>query len=174
LSRLKFGWAGTRECGGCGFFANALALDTASPMSGALPSCSAIVLTCSAKSRSFGSDPRRLTLLLQILIGIADISLLTRSPCQRAMSARHVDADSLDEPAIDSSPVGDRRARHVAQGFAKPRGLDRSAVFDAAMLIGLGQFNREELVAGACGGSGCSTWVLPFEAHRVFDPGCCG
>lgn len=95
------------------------------------------------KPRSFGSDRWQVTLpnsrltLLQILIGITDLSL-----CALAMSML-----IPSEPAIDFVALSVIFVLATLFGFAShaPGSL---GVFDAAMLIGLGQFNREELVAG--------------------------
>jgi glycosyltransferase 2 family protein len=93
--------------------------------------------------RSFGSDRWQVTLptggltLLQIFIGIADLSF-----CAVAMSLL-----IPSEPAIDFVALSVIFVFATLFGFAShaPGSL---GVFDAAMLVGLGQFNREELVAG--------------------------
>jgi hypothetical protein len=93
--------------------------------------------------RSFGSDRWRITLpsgrltLLQILIGIADLFF-----CAVAMSLL-----IPPEPAIDFVALAVIFIFATLFGFAShaPGSL---GVFDAAMLLGLGQFNREDLVAG--------------------------
>jgi glycosyltransferase 2 family protein len=95
------------------------------------------------KPRSFGVDRWRVTLpdgrltLLQILIGIADLLL-----CAVAMSLL-IPA----EPAIDFVALSVIFVFATLFGFAShaPGSL---GVFDAAMLVGLGQFNKEDLVAG--------------------------
>jgi uncharacterized membrane protein YbhN (UPF0104 family) len=96
-----------------------------------------------AKPRSFGSARLKVTLpnsrltLLQILIAITDLSL-----CALAMSML-----IPSEPAIDFVALSVIFVLATLFGFAShaPGSL---GVFDAAMLVGLGQFNREELVAG--------------------------
>ena len=93
--------------------------------------------------RSFGSDRWRITLpnarltALQILIGIADLFF-----CAVAMSLL-----IPSEPAIDFVALAVIFVFATLFGFAShaPGSL---GVFDAAMLIGLGQFNREDMVAG--------------------------
>jgi uncharacterized membrane protein YbhN (UPF0104 family) len=95
------------------------------------------------ESRSFGSDRWRITLpngrltVLQILIGIADLLF-----CALAMSLL-----IPSEPAIDFVALAVIFVFATVFGFAShaPGSL---GVFDAAMLIGLGQFAREDLVAG--------------------------
>jgi uncharacterized membrane protein YbhN (UPF0104 family) len=95
------------------------------------------------KPRSFGFDRWQVTLpngrltLLQILIGIADLFF-----CAVAMSLL-IPA----EPAIDFVALAVIFVFATLFGFAShaPGSL---GVFDAAMLVGLGQFNKEELVAG--------------------------
>ena len=95
------------------------------------------------EARSFGSDRWRITLpngrltVLQILIGIADLLF-----CALAMSLL-----IPSEPAIDFVALAVIFVFATVFGFAShaPGSL---GVFDAAMLIGLGQFAREDLVAG--------------------------
>jgi len=95
------------------------------------------------KPRSFGADRWQVTLpngrltLVQILIGITDLSL-----CAFAMSML-----IPSEPAIDFVALSVIFVFATLFGFAShaPGSL---GVFDAAMLVGLGQFNREDLVAG--------------------------
>ena len=95
------------------------------------------------KPRVVGADRWQVTLpngrltLVQILIGITDLSL-----CALAMSLL-----MPVEPAIDFVALSVIFVLATVFGFAShaPGSL---GVFDAAMLIGLGQFNREELVAG--------------------------
>jgi hypothetical protein len=74
---------------------------------------------------------------VQILIGIADLGF-----CALAMSLL-IPA----EPAIDFVALSVIFVFATLFGFAShaPGSL---GVFDAAMLVGLGQFDREELVAG--------------------------
>ena len=93
--------------------------------------------------RSFGSDRWRITLpngrltALQILIGIADLFF-----CAVAMSLL-----IPSEPAIDFVALAVIFVFATLFGFAShaPGSL---GVFDAAMLVGLGQFNKEDMVAG--------------------------
>jgi uncharacterized membrane protein YbhN (UPF0104 family) len=93
--------------------------------------------------RSFGSHRWRITLpnarltALQILIGIADLFF-----CAVAMSLL-----IPSEPAIDFVALAVIFVFATLFGFAShaPGSL---GVFDAAMLVGLGQFNREDMVAG--------------------------
>jgi hypothetical protein len=93
--------------------------------------------------RAFGSDRWRITLpngrltLLQILIGIADLFF-----CAVAMSLL-----IPSEPAIDFVALAVIFVFATLFGFAShaPGSL---GVFDAAMLVGLGQFAKEDLVAG--------------------------
>jgi glycosyltransferase 2 family protein len=93
--------------------------------------------------RSFGSHRWRVTLpdgrltALQILIAIADLFF-----CAVAMSLL-----IPSEPAIDFVALAVIFVFATLFGFAShaPGSL---GVFDAAMLIGLGQFNKEDLVAG--------------------------
>jgi hypothetical protein len=93
--------------------------------------------------RSFGSDRWRITLpngrltFLQILIGIADLFF-----CAVAMSLL-----IPSEPAIDFVALAVIFVFATLFGFAShaPGSL---GVFDAAMLVGLGQFAKEDLVAG--------------------------
>ncbi len=93
--------------------------------------------------RSFGADRWQVTLpngrltLVQLLIGITDLSL-----CAFAMSM-----------LIPAQPAIDFLALSVIFVFATLFGFASHApgslgVFDAAMLVGLGQFDRAELVAG--------------------------
>jgi glycosyltransferase 2 family protein len=93
--------------------------------------------------RSFGSDRWQVTLpnarltMVQIVIGIADLTF-----CALAMSL-----------LIPAEPTIDFVALSVIFVFATLFGFASHApgslgVFDAAMLVGLGQFDREELVAG--------------------------
>jgi uncharacterized membrane protein YbhN (UPF0104 family) len=95
------------------------------------------------KPRAFGTDRWRVTLpdgpltLLQLLIGLADLFF-----CAVAMSL-----------LIPSQPPIEFIALSVVFVFATLFGFASHApgslgVFDAAMLVGLGQFDREELVAG--------------------------
>jgi uncharacterized membrane protein YbhN (UPF0104 family) len=101
------------------------------------------VLYVGRQPRSFGNDRWRVTLpngrltLLQILIGITDLSL-----CAVAMSLL-----IPSEPAIDFVALAVIFVFATLFGFAShaPGSL---GVFDAAMIVGLEQFNREELVAG--------------------------
>jgi glycosyltransferase 2 family protein len=103
----------------------------------------AYVIYVGRKPRSFGSDRWQVTLpngkltLLQILIGIADLFF-----CSVAMSLL-----IPSEPAIDFVALSVIFVFATLFGFAShaPGSL---GVFDAAMLVGLGQFNREDLVAG--------------------------
>jgi uncharacterized membrane protein YbhN (UPF0104 family) len=101
------------------------------------------VIYVGRKPRSFGTERWQVTLpngrltLVQIVIGITDLSL-----CAVAMSL-----------LIPSHPAIDFVALSVIFVFATLFGFASHApgslgVFDAAMLVGLGQFNREELVAG--------------------------
>jgi uncharacterized membrane protein YbhN (UPF0104 family) len=95
------------------------------------------------KPRSFGADRWQVTLpnarltLVQMLIGIADLAF-----CALAMSLL-----IPSEPAIDFVALSVIFVFATLFGFAShaPGSL---GVFDAAMLVGLGQFDREELVAG--------------------------
>jgi uncharacterized membrane protein YbhN (UPF0104 family) len=95
------------------------------------------------RPRSFGIERWRVALpggrltLLQILIGIADLLL-----CAVAMSVL-----LPAEPAIDFVALAVIFAFAALFGFAShaPGSL---GVFDAAMLVGLGQFDKEGLVAG--------------------------
>jgi hypothetical protein len=95
------------------------------------------------KPRSVGARRWRVALpdgrltALQIVIGIADLLL-----CAIAMSML-----IPSEPAIDFVALAVIFACAALFGFAShaPGSL---GVFDAAMLVGLGQFNREDLVAG--------------------------
>ncbi len=95
------------------------------------------------KPRSFGTERWRVTLpdgpltLLQLLIGLADLSF-----CALAISF-----------LIPSRPPIAFAALSVVFVFATLFGFASHApgslgVFDAAMLVGLSQFDREELVAG--------------------------
>ena len=95
------------------------------------------------KPRAFGSDRWEVTLpngpltLLQLFIGLADLLF-----CAVAMSL-----------LIPSQPPIAFIALSVVFVFATLFGFASHApgslgVFDAAMLVGLGQFDREELVAG--------------------------
>jgi uncharacterized membrane protein YbhN (UPF0104 family) len=95
------------------------------------------------RPRSFGTERWRVTLpsgpltLLQLVIGIADLFF-----CALAMSL-----------LIPSQPPIAFMALSVVFVFATLFGFASHApgslgVFDAAMLVGLGQFDREELVAG--------------------------
>jgi uncharacterized membrane protein YbhN (UPF0104 family) len=95
------------------------------------------------KPRSFGTDRWQVTLpdgpltLLQLLIGLADLFF-----CALAISF-----------LIPSHPPIAFAALSVIFVFATLFGFASHApgslgVFDAAMLVGLGQFGREELVAG--------------------------
>jgi len=95
------------------------------------------------RPRAFGSARWQVTLpnarltLVQILIGIADLSF-----CAVAISLL-----IPSEPAIDFVALAVIFVFATLFGFAShaPGSL---GVFDAAMLVGLGQFDREELVAG--------------------------
>lgn len=95
------------------------------------------------RPRSFGADNWQVTLpggrltLVQILIGITDLGL-----CALAMSML-----IPPEPAIGFVALAVVFIFATLFGFAShaPGSL---GVFDAAMLVGLGQFDREELVAG--------------------------
>lgn len=95
------------------------------------------------RPRSFGADNWQVTLpdgrlsLVQILIGITDLGL-----CALAMSML-----IPPEPAIGFVALAVIFVFATLFGFAShaPGSL---GVFDAAMLVGLGQFDREELVAG--------------------------
>ena len=95
------------------------------------------------RPRAFGSARWQVTLpnarltLVQILIGIADLSF-----CAVAISLL-----IPSEPAIDFIALAVIFVFATLFGFAShaPGSL---GVFDAAMLVGLGQFDREELVAG--------------------------
>jgi hypothetical protein len=95
------------------------------------------------KPRAFGADNWQVALpdgrltLVQILIGITDLGL-----CALAMSML-----IPPEPAIGFVALAVIFVFATLFGFAShaPGSL---GVFDAAMLVGLGQFNREELVAG--------------------------
>jgi uncharacterized membrane protein YbhN (UPF0104 family) len=95
------------------------------------------------RPRSFGSDRWRVTLpdgrltALQVLIGIADLFF-----CAIAISLL-----IPSEPAIDFVALAVIFVFATLFGFAShaPGSL---GVFDAAMLIALAQFNKEDLVAG--------------------------
>jgi glycosyltransferase 2 family protein len=95
------------------------------------------------KPRAFGTDRWQVTLpggpltLLQLLLGLADLFF-----CALAISF-----------LIPSQPPIDFAALSVVFVFATMFGFASHApgslgVFDAAMLVGLAQFDREELVAG--------------------------
>ncbi len=94
------------------------------------------------KPRSFGADNWRVALpngrltLLQVLVGITDLGL-----CALAISML-----IPPEPAIGFVALAVIFVFATLFGFAShaPGSL---GVFDAVMLVGLGQFNREELVA---------------------------
>jgi uncharacterized membrane protein YbhN (UPF0104 family) len=101
------------------------------------------VIYVGRKPRSFGADRWQITLpngrltLLQIVIGIADLFF-----CAVAMSL-----------LIPAQPAINFVALAVVFVFATLFGFASHApgslgVFDAAMLVGLGQLDREELVAG--------------------------
>ncbi len=110
---------------------------------GALAVLLGYVLYVHRKPRSFGSERWEVTLpggrltLVQILIGISDLSL-----CALAVSML-----MPAEPAIGFIALAVIFVTATLFGFAShaPGSL---GVFDAVMLVGLGQFNREELVAG--------------------------
>ena len=101
------------------------------------------VIYVGRKPRSFGTERWRVTLpngrltLVQIAIGITDLSL-----CAVAMALL-----IPSEPAIDFVALAVIFVFATLFGFAShaPGSL---GVFDAAMIVGLEQFNREELVAG--------------------------
>ena len=101
------------------------------------------VIYVAVKPRVVGSNRWQVTLpngpltLVQILIGITDLSL-----CAFAMSLL-----IPSEPAIGFVALSVIFVFATLFGFAShaPGSL---GVFDAAMIVGLGQFNREEVVAG--------------------------
>jgi hypothetical protein len=110
------------------------------------------------KARAFGNDRWQVTLpdgpltLLQLLIGLADLFF-----CALAISF-----------LIPSEPPIAFAALSVIFVFATLFGFASHApgslgVFDAAMLVGLAQFDREELVAG----------LLLFRLIYFILPFCC-
>jgi uncharacterized membrane protein YbhN (UPF0104 family) len=111
--------------------------------SAALCTLAAYLLYVQMKPRTFGMDRWQVTLpngrltLLQILIGIADLFF-----CALAMSML-----IPDEPNIGFATLAVIFVFATLFGFAShaPGSL---GVFDAAMLVALAQFNKEELVAG--------------------------